>query len=264
MGFINTFFDKYELQSAIAAGRLLTPYVASVYDESGDRDIIDYNSFGKLLPIPTDEIWYKTIDNVPIEMSNTYDAVGAEVVSNTYDSTKGMCVAKFNGDVTKLSCTAEVASPFYNKTTLTELYLPDTVQLLNGRAESNGEYYYHGSIIGCDNLIYIWFGCYELGVGPCGLYRSNNTVPMMPLLYLPTLTSIHPDMFKGPDDDEDTGISSVTLNDIVPFTITSQFPFNGQVYAPDSLYNEYLVHPFFSKVVQNNGLYKLSQIYEYI
>lgn len=113
--------------------------------------------------IPTNEIWYKTSDNNVIEIPESGETFyGANLVSNTYNTITGYCVAKFDDDV-KMFGNSSGYNDFANKNTLTEIILPSTLSAIKASSSSSSGRY--TGLYGCSNLqkIYIPEGVKFLG-----------------------------------------------------------------------------------------------------
>ena len=80
------------------------------------------------IKLPDNEIWYKTTDNEPVELTTT-DGFGVNFISNEYDETDGYCKIKFDGEVTTIPGTSLEDGFMTQSTTLTEIsHLPSTIE----------------------------------------------------------------------------------------------------------------------------------------
>ena len=88
------------------------------FDASTDGEIDPDN-------IPYNQIWYKTADAHQIQLLSGY--FDANIISHTYDSDWGVLL--FDGPVTRIG-SDNTSMPFYGYDTITDIRLPDSVELI--------------------------------------------------------------------------------------------------------------------------------------
>lgn len=151
---------------------------------------------GRIRPIvegqPNDEIWYTSTDGA-IVTPNKIDVFGAGIVSNTYESGKG--VIKFDGDVTSIGLAA-----FNDCSTLKTIDLPSTATTLGGYPFQS-----------CSNLESISL---PEGITTLPTAMFNNCGKLASVLLPSSLTKIEEAAFSG------TSITSITI----PASVTTLEP----------------------------------------
>ena len=102
--------------------------LTSLSGEWTDADITVSIPDGSFPEPDSDEIYYITYTGNVLDVFN-YSDFDANFISNTYDSTRGFCVLKFDGPITKVGDNA-----FNNKPQLKKMRLPDSVTRIGAQS----------------------------------------------------------------------------------------------------------------------------------
>ena len=102
--------------------------LTSLSGEWTDADITVSIPDGSFPEPGSDEIYYITYTGNVLDVFD-YSDFDANFVSNTYDSTRGFCVLKFDGPITKVG-----NNSFHNKPQLKKMRLPDSVTRIGSQS----------------------------------------------------------------------------------------------------------------------------------